>query len=78
MSLKSYDEFSDKLMRIFSPSPLRRSLNMLRTARDKVKCILASFMLDLLSGGFMVNIFYIIFHYIFWSIMSISLPKIKK
>ena len=32
-------------------------------------------LLDLLSGGFTVNIFHNIFHNIFWSIMSISLPN---
>jgi hypothetical protein len=48
------------------------------TARDQVKCIFASFSLDLVSGGFTVNIFYDIFHCIFRSIMSISLPNNQK
>ena len=70
--------FSDKLMKIISPSPLRGSLNVPSTVRDQVKCILASFLLDLVSGGFTVNIFHNIFHYIFQSIMSISLPNNQK
>ena len=70
--------FSDKLMEIISPSPLRGSLNVPSTARDQVKCIFASFSLDLVSRGFTVNIFYDIFHCIFRSIMSISLPNNQK